>query len=201
VPFALMVAAYTGVLLSCTSNPLWCKNPWLSPLFAASAISTGAEALSLAMDLTHRNGEPESPSQQVLMHVDTAAHAAELACMTGFTEYAGEKANPLRHGAMKKHHTFSLGGIVVAELLKHLPVGTALRRPLRMIAATLGLAAGFSMRWSMVFAGHQAAADPHLSRVVSKPARTVTRRAPAPARAPSSRTMPVHSPTPIRVNA
>src|SRR5262249_10819694 len=50
IPLSLVMAGYTGVLLSCTSNPLWCQNTWLGPLFTASAISTGAAAISLTMD-------------------------------------------------------------------------------------------------------------------------------------------------------
>ena len=65
VPLALVVASYTGVLLSCTANPLWCKNPWLAPMFAASAISTGAEAISLALDW-NGTSHGESTAQRVL---------------------------------------------------------------------------------------------------------------------------------------
>lgn len=63
----------------------------------------------------------------------------------------------------------SLGGILGAEVLKRLPVGRRLRRPVRMIASALGLAAGFSLRWSMVFGGHAAANDPRMPRLVSRP--------------------------------
>src|SRR6185437_12586659 len=105
VPLAFVVASYTGVLLSCTSNPLWCKNPFLGPLFSASAISTGAEAVSLVLDLLSK--EDASASQDFLMKLDTAAHAAELACMAGFSKFAGETAKPLHDGSMKKQHEFS----------------------------------------------------------------------------------------------
>jgi formate-dependent nitrite reductase membrane component NrfD len=181
IPFALMVAGYTGVLLSCTANPLWSKNPWLGPLFSASAISTGAEALSLALDLTTRDRGVESSSHSILRKVDTAAHVAELACMAGFGRHAGERAKVLNRGAIKTHHRISLGGIIAAEVLKQLPVGPRLQKPVRMVAAALGLAAGFSMRWSMVFGGHAAAADQHLSRDVSRP---------RPSKARENRTMP-----------
>ena len=167
VPFAMLVAGYTGVLLSCTSNPLWCKNPWLGPLFMSSAMATGAEAISLALDCTTDDGRPES--QSVLRKVDTAAHAAELACLGGFSKFAGEKAKPLHTGSQRKHHLMSIGGIIGAEVLKALPVNGPLRRPVRMAAAALGLAAGFSLRWAMVMGGHEAAADPHLARAVSRP--------------------------------
>jgi hypothetical protein len=89
--------------------------------------------------------------------------------MQGFLKFAGEKAKPLRSGKMSTHHKMSLGGMVLAEALKLLPVPRELSRPLRILINLLGLGAGFSMRWEMVFGGHEAAADPHLSRVVSRP--------------------------------
>jgi formate-dependent nitrite reductase membrane component NrfD len=166
VPFSLIMASYTGVLLSCTANPLWCKNPWLGPLFSASAIGTGAAAVCLAMDLTSQNSE-DSASHRVLQHVDTAAHCAELVCLGGFQHFAGEKGRPLREGKMRKYYAISVGGVLAAEVLKHLPVSDKYRKPLRVVASVLGLAAGFSLRWAMVFGGHRAAADAHLTRVVT----------------------------------
>jgi formate-dependent nitrite reductase membrane component NrfD len=172
---SIAVAGYTGVLLSCTANPLWCKNPFLGPLFSASAVSTGAEAVSLALDCTSRPGRQESPSHAILRKVDTLAHVAELGLMTGFLRFAGEKAKTLRSGPMSKYHHLSIGGILAAEVLKLLPAPRRLRRPLRMLASLLGLTAGFSMRWAMVFGGHDAAADPHTSRLVSRPQNSASR--------------------------
>lgn len=164
-PLALFVASYTGVLLSCTSNPLWCKNPWLAPLFTSSALSTGAEAVSLAMDW--RDMDPNG--QSVLRRLDTAAHAAELIAMRGFMEHAGEKTDPLRHGRARRYHHFGTGAIVAAEALKLVPLPQRLHKPRRIFSMALGLAGGLAMRWAMVFGGHEAAADPHLSRAVSRP--------------------------------
>ena len=81
------------------------------------------------------------------------------------TKTAGEKAKPLTHGAQKKHHRTSKGGIIAAEALKLLPVPRPMKRPMRLAWNLLGLVAGFSMRWGMVMAGHDAAADPRLSRL------------------------------------
>src|SRR5262249_33202552 len=143
--FSLIMAGYTGVLLSCTANPLWCRNPWLSPLFSASAISTGAAAVSLVMDMTGDAADSrEAASQRALKHIDTAAHLAELACLKGFHDYAGEKAKPLREGNAAKYVAISVGGVIAAEVLKHLPVADKYRKPLRILASALGLAAGFS---------------------------------------------------------
>mgnify|MGYP001197292084 CR=1 FL=1 len=169
VPFALMVAGYTGVLLSCTSNPLWCKNPWLGPLFSASALSTGAEAISLALDCTAEGGQPQSPSHSILRKVDTLAHLTEIGCLAGFLRFAGDKARPLRQGSQSKYHHLSLRAMIAAELLKLVPFGGALHKPIRMLSSALGLAAGFALRWSMVHSGRDAAEDPHAARLVSQP--------------------------------
>jgi formate-dependent nitrite reductase membrane component NrfD len=167
IPFALMLAGYTGVLLSCTSNPLWCKNPWLGPLFSASAIATGAEAVGLAMNV-FGSEDPRDRSQEVLKNLDTVAHAAELACLKGFNQHAGEKAAPLHKGKLAKHHMISVGCILAAEVLKRIPVEDRYRKPVRIATSLLGLAAGFSLRWSMVMGGHDAAADPHIARMISQ---------------------------------
>lgn len=167
VPFAIMVAGYTGVLLSCTANPLWCKNPWLGPLFSASSVATGAEAISLALDLAGK--DPDSPSQRALERIDTAAHATEAACLAGYTKHAGEKAAPLKHGSMKAHKNFSTAGLLAAEVLKLLPTRGRARRVTRMVAMGLGLASGFALRWAMVYGGQEAANNPHLARLNSRP--------------------------------
>jgi formate-dependent nitrite reductase membrane component NrfD len=164
IPFALIVASYTGILLSCTSNPMWCKNPWLSPLFTASAISTGAEAIGLVLECASAN---DSSSKQILRRVDSAAHVAELGLMAGYLKQAGQKAAPLRTGTMRNFHRFTNGGIIAGEILKLLPLPSPLRRVARIFAALLGLSAGFSMRWSFIFGGHEAASDPRTARLSS----------------------------------
>ena len=174
VPFALLVASYTGVLLSCTANPLWCKNPWLAPLFTASAIATGADAISLALDCTgsdrdRRGPGDDSPSQRVLHQVNTLAHAVEGVTAAGFLRHAGEKAKPILRGKQSTHFALAVGGLAAAEVLKRLPVAPSMRKPVRMFAAAVGLAAGFSLRWAIVQGGREAATDPHTSRLASRP--------------------------------
>ena len=51
-PFAVLVAAYTGVLLAATSVPVWADTPLLPALFVLSATSTGIAAIILLMGLT-----------------------------------------------------------------------------------------------------------------------------------------------------
>jgi formate-dependent nitrite reductase membrane component NrfD len=167
VPFALLVAGYTGVLLSCTSNPLWSKNLWLGPLFSASAIGTGAAATSLAIDLT--GGAEDSHSQRVLEKIDTAAHIAEVACMAGFLKQAGEKAQPLTKGKHRKHMMVAAGCLAGAEVIRHLPLQGRAKKLARMTSSLLTLGSGFALRWAMVQAGHDAANDPRLARIASRP--------------------------------
>lgn len=168
VPIALLLAGYTGVLLSCTANPLWGKNRWLGPLFTSSAIATGAEAVSLALDVTR----PKTPAtaqrrhgaQTALTAIDTVAHVAEGIALAGFLREAGEKASPLTEGSMRRHHHVSLGSLIAAEALKLLPIPRPLQRAKRILVALLGLTAGFSMRWGIVHGGHEAANNPDLAR-------------------------------------
>lgn len=170
IPLAIVVAGYTGVLLSCTSNPLWCKNSWLGPLFSASSLSTGAEAISLVLDSTQSADEVDA-SQIILQRIDTAAHIAEAASMIGFQSTAVDQAASLKRGQIGNLHRFAIGALIASEVLKVLPVHDKLRKPVRMLAAVSGLAAGFALRWAMVYGGKQAADDPHTARLVSRPAR------------------------------
>lgn len=171
-PMALLVASYTGVLLSTTSNPLWSKNPWLGPLFTASAISSGAEGIMLLLDAKRKAGPADPASHRVLRTVDTLAHGVELACMAGFSTYAGEKAKTLHEGKMKGWHRASLAGIIGSEVAKYAPLPRVLKKPQRILSNLLGLFGGFALRWSMVMGGIEAAQDPRTTRLVSDPNHT-----------------------------
>lgn len=46
-PIGLVLAGYTGVLLSVTNRPIWAESPWLGALFLASSASTAAATLRL----------------------------------------------------------------------------------------------------------------------------------------------------------
>jgi formate-dependent nitrite reductase membrane component NrfD len=174
IPFALAVAGYTGVLLSCTSNPLWSKNKWIGPLFSASAIATGAAATTLALTLTGKRGD-EKKSSAVLEHIDTAAHAVEAAALAGFFRDAGDKAATLTRGSMKHHMALMVGTLVVGEAIKLLPLGGKARRATGTAAAVLSLVSGFALRWAMVHGGHEAANDPYTARLSSRRARSGSR--------------------------
>jgi formate-dependent nitrite reductase membrane component NrfD len=101
-PLAILFSGYTGVLLSGTATPVWSQNPWIGPLFSASALSNGASAINLALEL--RRGADEetakSPEQEALEKIDTAAHAAEAVTTAGYLSTAGSLAKPLPHGKL-----------------------------------------------------------------------------------------------------
>jgi formate-dependent nitrite reductase membrane component NrfD len=164
VPFALLVAGYTGILLSCTSNPLWSRSKWLGPLFSASAISAGASAIQLLLP-----GKGDSASHEVLEKVDTAAHVVEAVCMAGFIKERGEMAKPLTEGGQRKHVQAATAALVGSEVLKFLPLSGRLRRFAGKISAVLGLVSGVLLRWAMVYGGREAAKDAKLSRQSMRP--------------------------------
>jgi formate-dependent nitrite reductase membrane component NrfD len=166
VPLGIMLAGYTGVLLSCTANPLWAQNPWIGPLFSASAISTGAAAINLLHAIS--DDEIDTPSSRALDKVDTTAHVIEAVALGGFLRHAGAQARPLRHGGLKKHMAIAGCAIVASEVLKRLPLDGEAKRAASIGAAVCGLATGFLLRWSFVYGGHEAARDPRAARSSSR---------------------------------
>jgi formate-dependent nitrite reductase membrane component NrfD len=166
IPLALMLVGYTSVLLSSTSNPLWCKNPWLGPLFSSSAIASGAAACSLALRLG--GSDEDSPSLRVLDEVDSVAHAVEAASMVGFVKRAGENAKPLTRGSQARNFRAAGAMMAAAEVVKRLPLRGKARRLAHVASAALSLGSGFALRWSVVHGGLEAANDPHLARNVSR---------------------------------
>jgi formate-dependent nitrite reductase membrane component NrfD len=159
VPLALGMTGYTGVLLSCTANPMWVKNPWLGPLFVCSAFSTAAAAMKLAM--TFRN---ESRGQDVLENVETFARIGEAITLAGYIKHAGDGAKPLTHGSMKGHLAITIGSLIAGEVFQRVPVPKPLKRVTRVASALATLAGGFALRWAIVQGGREAANDPRLAR-------------------------------------
>lgn len=168
IPFAILVAGYTGVLLSCTANPLWSRNRWLGPLFSASAIATGAGATTLALSATGRKGGSEA-SHRALETIDTAAHVAEAVCLHRFMKEAEPASKVLTRGPMKTYMAVAVGGLVASEVIKRLPLSGRPKRVARGMSAVVGLASGFCLRWAIVHGGHPAANNPRLARASSTP--------------------------------
>lgn len=168
VPLALLLATYTGLLLSGTANPVWSRNRWLSPLFMAGAMSTGAAAISLVLEAS---SDAETPAKATLQKVETAARIAEAVTLTGYLQSLGDLAAPITRGKLAPHlwGVTVGGGIALPELLESLPVGGKARRWLKLTAAFSSLIGGFALRWAVLYAGHESANDPEAARQASRP--------------------------------
>lgn len=164
-PLALLLAGYTGVLLSGTSTPLWSQSQWLGPLFSASAVATGAGAISLALGALGGPPFGETPAGRALETVKLAAHAAEVALMRAFVAEAGDLAAPLTRGGEALPFWGSVGATLTSCLLGLLP-GTG--KFGKLAGSLLGLAGSFAMRWAMIHAGPLSSGDPEAARQSSR---------------------------------
>lgn len=164
VPLALLLAGYTGVLLSSTSTPVWSKNPWLGALFSASAVSSGASAISLALAMR----DDAEASHDAVEKVHTVTHVAESLLLAGFLTAAGRLAKPLTEGEQAVSFHGAAWSVLASELLQWLPLRGRARRLADLGSAALGLAGGFALRWAMVHAGRASAADPEAARRTSR---------------------------------
>jgi formate-dependent nitrite reductase membrane component NrfD len=170
VPLALLLAGYTGVLLSCNATPVWSRNPWLGPMFSAGAVGSGASATGLVLELLHRAGAvPESGSAEPLKKVGLVAHAAEALTLAGFVSAAGSLATPLTRGAMAPYFWGAVAGMATSEVLHAFAPRAPAGRWARLAASAVGLASGWAVRWGMVHAGHHSADDPRAARGASRP--------------------------------
>jgi len=170
VPLGLLLAGYTGVLLSTTATPIWARNRWLGPLFSAGAISSGAAAIGLAeaamSGKRRRSGRP-------LRRVEMASRVAEAAALGGFLLEAGRLAKPLTHGKYAAHLWVGAVGLGLAlpTLLSALPGRfEKSHRWLKTGSAAASLAGVFALRWAITQAGTPSANDPQAARDVSRPA-------------------------------
>jgi formate-dependent nitrite reductase membrane component NrfD len=174
VPLALLMAGYTGVLLSGRSTPAWSKKFWLGPLFSASAISTWAAAISLAL---HARGlwdgfsSKERAAGAALEAVDLAAHVAEALALRGYLKEAGSLAKPLTRGEQAWSLWGGVLGMAGAEVGRLLPLPGRAQGWGKLADVALGLAGGFALRWAFVHAGRASGNDPEAARQMSRHAR------------------------------
>lgn len=165
IPLGLLLAGYTGILLSTTATPIWSRNSWIGALFSASAVSAGAGAVRLALEMQGEN----MCGTETLARVETAARLAETVAHAGFLSAAGPLARPLTQGSQKTAYLAGAigAGIVLPELLQRLPVPAKNRRALRIAAGILGLVGGYALRAAFVAAGRPSANDPDAARLAT----------------------------------
>ena len=165
IPLGLLLAGYTGILLSTTATPIWSRNSWIGALFSASAVSAGAGAIRLALEISGQEGE----ATNTLAKVETTARAAEVVSHLGFLSAAGPLAKPLTEGTQKTAYLLgALGaGIILPELLNRLPVPRPYKRGFAIAAGIVSLVGGYALRSAFVAAGRPSALDPNAARLAT----------------------------------
>jgi formate-dependent nitrite reductase membrane component NrfD len=166
IPLAIMLAGYTGVLLSTTANPLWGRNNSLGALFSASAMHSAASAVRLALTVV----DEHAPAVEAVTKIDHVTSVVEAAAAASYLIEAGEHAKPLTRGRYKgMFFGGAIGlGILAPALIEHLPLPRRSRKWATIAGSALGIAGGFLLRWAFVFAGHDAANDPEQARRASR---------------------------------
>ena len=157
--FGFFLAAYPGVLLSATAQPLWAGGHALGALFLAVGASTGAAAVALVLLLVGRRAaDGMTPLRTMLvlaLVIQLVAVAVFVLTVQGSDSVASAHAlTTLTSGAYSL--TFWLGAIVVGSVLPLL-IGLAdfkRRSPgLTALAAVLVLVGGFLVKYVIVAAG------------------------------------------------
>lgn len=176
-PLALLVAGYTGVLLSCTATPIWCQNNWLGPLFSAGGIANGSTAIRLALELLGSDDEQTEKATHTLEKIGTVAHLTEATSLGGFLTSAGTLAKPMLEGQYAPWLWGAVAGLATSEILDNVAPRGKRGRWTRIAGAAIGLVSGFAIRWATVHAGRPSADDPDAARKVSRPRASTTRDA------------------------
>jgi formate-dependent nitrite reductase membrane component NrfD len=144
--FGFFLAAYTGVLLSNSAQPLWSESRLMGALFLASGASTGMAAISLIMFLL---GASAGEGWRKVKRADRFSMIFELILLALLLALLGSAAQPLVSG-----HLAALfwGGLVGLGLI--IPLGLEFVghrvKALAAIAAVLVLCGGFVLRYVML---------------------------------------------------
>jgi protein NrfD len=139
------LGSYTGTLLMATNQPVWAQTTWLSPLFLASAASTGVAAMILLV----RWRSPETPPEilEKLERVDAVAMVLELAMLAAFALSLGDlAASALLRWPGVLVPAFVLPAGLILPLLARGRHG----RLARWAVPSLVLVAGFALRYAVV---------------------------------------------------
>jgi formate-dependent nitrite reductase membrane component NrfD len=186
VPLALLMISYTGVLLTGTAAPVWTRNKWLPPLFAASAIGNGAAAISLAMQFMKKlHPRRHAHAQEAVEKLETAAHVAEAVLRMQYIRSLGKLSAPLTTGKEKRFMMANTACLIGSEVLKRAPLNGRAKKLARIGSAALGIMAGFSLKYGILAAGTPSATNPEAARLSGSKQRRLQDSA-APARSRKS---------------
>lgn len=177
VPLALLLGSYTGVLLSCTSVPVWSRNPWLGAVFASGGFHNGCNAVQLALDVAGPVDTAEArAAYDALDKANLAASVVEGIALAGFLKHAAPFATPVTRGQLGP---LFWGGAIGAGLVLPTVLQAVEKRKarnnknhrspwIRIATHALGLVGGFALRWAMLKAGAISASDPEAARQASR---------------------------------
>ena len=145
---AFFLGAYTGTLLSATNQPVWAQTTWLSPLFLASAGSTGvAGGRSRPCPLSDRSGDDSAGVIHRLEWLDAWVMVLELAMLAAFALSLG----PLARAAFGRWPGVLIPAFVVpAGLLFPLALRVVPRRWSAFVSAVAVLVGGLVLRYAVV---------------------------------------------------
>ncbi len=154
-PFALFMLGYPGVLLSTTSIPVWSQTRWLGAVLGSSSLASAAGALSVCGD---------KASRPALHSIAAAAHAGEALAFAAYIAESGPALDPLTQGRYSR--LFRAGAIAAGIALPPVVSMLARRRsrPWAIAAGALSMAGALALKWAIVYAGHDSAADPAAAR-------------------------------------
>jgi formate-dependent nitrite reductase membrane component NrfD len=141
------IAAYTGVLLHATNQPVWSASEWIGPLFLTSAASTGIAAVLL---IARWRGGVSPDSVERLESADLWALGLELAVYMVFLASLGPAlvlVFQVWQGWLLAVATPVLA-LLVPLLLHMYPQVTRRRGP--EVAAAFALLGGFLLRYAIV---------------------------------------------------
>jgi polysulfide reductase chain C len=158
-PFAFLVAAYTGVLLAVTSMPVWADTPLLPALFVVSATSTGFAAIMLAL-LFFRREEDDALTR--LEKGDNLLIKLEMGIVTvllALLLFSPSTAGPAKNMIIGEYAVFFWIGFVFPGLLLPLFIQQHARRQhnqglkqFAAVSALLVLFGGFYLRYIILLA-------------------------------------------------
>jgi formate-dependent nitrite reductase membrane component NrfD len=141
--FGLVLAGYTGVLLSVSNQPIWSDTWALGALFLASGMSVAAATLSLVTRL----GRHEQSAEAKLTRADRYFTILELVLLVVFFLSLGAVA--AKFMALR---WMALWAVVLIGTLVPLVLHWATeRRAPAMVAAVLTLAGGLALRIVVIF--------------------------------------------------
>jgi formate-dependent nitrite reductase membrane component NrfD len=150
------LGSYTGVLLACTSVPLWSRSrALLGPIFVSTATATGAAATRLT--LVARGLPDGHPTRTALGWVETASILTELSLSAINERHVGPAADALTSGRAGRTYRLAQALVVLGLATRLMP---SVSRPrIRDLASVGYLAGGLAFRFAWVQAGRASAAD------------------------------------------